>query len=197
MLFESFLRISSAHQTTLSTDQLRERAWSLYVDRVAYQGETPARTGKVRQETPRLPEAQPYANASGNSVVITSNIASTSNPSPFTQPMGGKVAQISKRVQVLKGNARAYRRPQPDDIFSIPSSVPLQHKSYMSQDQVIHMLQQARKPKHEHVACEIRRANREKVDTRVKAKDQDGSAGYCENCRVRFTDLAQVCKCLV
>jgi regulatory subunit for Cdc7p protein kinase len=191
ILFESYLRISSSNQTTLPVDDLRKRAWSLYVDRVAFRGEAPIHS-KARQtpETPRLPEPQPYANASGNSVVITSNIASTSNPSPFIQPTG-KVAQMSKRVQVLKTNARAYR-PQPDDIFSPPANIPLQQKSFMTQEQVITMLQQARAPRYEVITGPIRRANREKVDARAKTKDQDASTGYCENCRMRFTDLSQV-----
>lgn len=223
ILHQSFMRISGHNQTNIPTKKLRDRAWALYVERKAFEGERPPcelrRATSMRNipGTPKLPQAQPYANASGNSVVITSNIASTScaNPSPFGAHLGipglglgaskdRALAQMSKRVQVLKGNARlaAFRRPQtqPDDIFAVPqrrasTGMPPQQKQFMTQQQVVNMLRQAREARHEEVAPEIRAANRAKVDKNAHCKDQDSSAGYCENCRVRFRNLAMVRCC--
>ena len=217
ILFDGFLRVSSSMQTATPVEKIRQRAWSLYVDRVPFEGEQPPaelkRSISLRSisGTPKLPDAQPYQNASGNSVVITSNIASTSNANHSPAFLGGLTAlgthkdraimQMSKRVQVLKGNAQlaAAKRQHSDlNLTSIPSrrastgQMP-PPKTFMTQDQVISMLQQAREPVREPqptVAQRIR--NREKVEAGLKGKEQDTAPGYCENCRLRYENLSAV-----
>ena len=214
VLYETFLRISSTNMTDTPVERLRDRAWSLYVDREPFEDEQPP--GELRRATsmrnisgtPRLPDPQPYHNASGNSVVITSNIASTScaNPSPFQNGLPGlgagkdsRIMQMSKRVQLLKGNARAAlaaRKPPPDDVFTAPrrasTGMPPQQKTFMTQDQVVKMLRQARQPvKEEEVSAEVRFANHQKV-WQGKGNDQDTAPGYCENCRLKYNNLAIV-----
>lgn len=208
VLYESFLRISATSITDTPVDKLRDRAWSLYVDHQPFEDERPPgelrRTTSMRNitGTPSLPQPAPYQIASGNSVVITSNIASTSNANPSPNPLGmmkdRAMMKLDKRVQVLKGNARlAARRNQPNDIFAPPqrrasTGMPLQQKTFITQDQVVKMLRQAREPFDEgQVSKEMRMANRDKVYGQ-KGKDQDTAPGYCENCRLRYSDLSIV-----
>ena len=223
-LFESFLRPSSSTSAQPS-DQVRQRAWTLYVERKPFGNEAPPVSDLKRSPclgaipgTPKLPEALPYQNASGNSVVLTSNIASTStaNHSPALfgpNNMGGfkdrALLQMNRRVQVLKGNARLAaakrqkneldlsglpsNRPSSSTLSSTMSQAPPPQKSFMTQDQLIKMLQQARAPVHEtHVTAEMRIKNREKVDAGLKGREQDVAPGYCENCRLRYNDLSVV-----
>ncbi|WRT67995.1 uncharacterized protein IL334_004970 [Kwoniella shivajii] len=213
-LYDGFLRVSSSMQSIIPIERIRERAWRLYVDRQSYQGEQPPhdlkRSTSLRAfpSTPKLPEAQPYHNASGNSVVLTSTIASTSTAG--TPVFGGfnglgankdrAIMQMSKRVQVLKGNARlaAAKRQDSDSTFS--SNIPERRasmgqtqppKTFLTQEQLVKMLQQAREPVNENpVSVQARMKNREKVDMGLKGREQDTAAGYCENCRVRYTDLS-------
>nr|XP_018262127.1 uncharacterized protein I303_05142 [Kwoniella dejecticola CBS 10117]OBR84285.1 hypothetical protein I303_05142 [Kwoniella dejecticola CBS 10117] len=217
-LYEGFLQISSSMQTTVPVEKIRERAWKLYVERQPFEGEQPPldlkRSTSLRSfpTTPKLPEAQPYYNASGNSVTLTSTIASTSTAG--TPVFGGfdglpglgankdrAIMQMSKRVQVLKGNARlaaAAKREDPpcDATSTLPSrsvstgnSQPA--KTFITQDQLVKMLQQAREPIQEtEVTVQMRMRNREKVDMGLKGREQDTAAGYCENCRLRYTDLS-------
>lgn len=216
LLYDSFLRISSSMQTSTPTDQIRERAWTLYVDRAPYGDELPPvdlkRSTSLRNlpGTPKLPEAQPYQHASGNSVTLTSTIASTSNTNQSPAYVGGHPAmtakeraimQMSKRVQVLKGNARlaAAKRSQSLDFGSLMPSRRASTgqmpppRTFMTQEQVVKMLQQAREPvQNTAVPIETRVRNREKVDAGLKGKDQDTAPGYCENCRLRYTDLSVV-----
>jgi len=218
-LYEGFLRVSSSMQTNTPIEQIRERAWALYVDRVPYEGEQPPadlkRSISLRSlpDTPKLPEVQSYQNASGNSVVITSNIASTSNANQSPAFLNGlarlgankdrAIMQMNKRVQVLKGNARlaAAKRQQTDlDVGPMPQrrtsmgQAPPQ-RTFMTQEQVISMLQQAREPVRERKPTyEERVQNREKVEAGLKGREQDTAAGYCENCRLRYSDLSVVCR---
>lgn len=228
VLFDGFLRVSSSVACNVPIDKIRTRAIRLYVDRKSFEGEAPP--GELRRSTslrsfpgtPRLAApAAPYQNASGNSVVITSNIASTSNanPSPAFPTLGkGTLAQMSKRVQVLKGNARLrggdmqmpLRRATvggANGLSGIGSGSGsgsgsgglgkvdsgLANKTFMSQAQVVRMLMSAREPVFEPtVTDEQRRENRAKVDAGLKGKDQDTAPGYCENCRLRYSDLSVV-----
>nr|XP_031864403.1 uncharacterized protein CI109_000317 [Kwoniella shandongensis]KAA5531475.1 hypothetical protein CI109_000317 [Kwoniella shandongensis] len=231
-LFDGFLRISSSMQSTVPVEKIRDRAWTLYVDRRPFGSEQPPHELKpstslrALPSTPKLPEAQPYHDASGNSVVLTSNIASTSaaNTPNFgglngLPGLGGSkdraIMQMSKRVQVLKGNARlaaSKRTPTNDNEFDYPSAFPTagsgsiperRHsmggsggfaqppKTFMTQEQVIKMLQQARDPVQDpSITVQMRMRNREKVDMGLKGRDQDTAAGYCENCRLRYSDLS-------
>jgi regulatory subunit for Cdc7p protein kinase len=211
VLYDSFLRPSSSNQNGIAPEKVRARAWALYVERQSFEGEHPP--GELRRATslrtfpgtPKLPEPSPYQNASGNSVAITSNIASTStaNHSPYLigLPAAAKdkvMAQMSKRVQVLKGNAA--RRNGTD--FGLPnrrattgdlSHTGFRTKTIMTQDQVVAMLQQARAPvKDAKVTYEMRWENRRRVEAGLKGRDQDTAPGYCENCRLRYTDLSVV-----
>jgi regulatory subunit for Cdc7p protein kinase len=219
VLFESFLRVPSGNQSTVPLDKIRERAWSLYVDRQPYLGEQPPaelrRSTSLRNitGTPQLPDALPYHHASGNSVVITSNIASTSNAhqSPAfingAPPLGANkdraILQMSKRVQLLKNNAAtrlaaakktssAGSHMPPPARRSLGGQMP-QPKTFMSQEQVIKMLQQARAPvPKEDVSVPERIKNRDDVEAGLKIKEQDTASGYCENCRLRYSDLSTV-----
>ncbi len=217
-LFDGFLRVSSSKQTTTPIDKIRQRAWSLYIDRVPFEGEQPpadlTRSISLRSlpGTPKLPEVQSYQNASGNSVVITSNIASTSNANQSPAIFGGlgglaagkdrAIMQMSKRVQVLKGNARlaaAKHQNTEVDLASMPHRRGLTGqmpppRTFMTQEQVVSMLQQAREPVQEaKPTYEERLRNREKVEAGPKGRDQDIAPGYCENCRLRYSDLSVVC----
>ncbi|WWD05102.1 hypothetical protein V865_003174 [Kwoniella europaea PYCC6329] len=216
-LFDGFLRVSSSMQTDVPVEKIRERAWKLYVERIPFEGEQPPhdlkRSTSLRAfpTTPKLPEAQPYHNASGNSVTLTSTIASTSTAG--TPAFGGfnglpglgankdrAIMQMSKRVQVLKGNARLAAAKRDDSGYDSPSSLPTRRasmgysqpaKTFMTQEQVVKMLQQAREPVHEtSITVQMRMRNREKVDMGLKGREQDTAAGYCENCRLRYTDLS-------
>jgi regulatory subunit for Cdc7p protein kinase len=216
-LFTGFLKPSAAAlQVTTSMTDLRDRAWALYVDKTLFKGELPPndfrRSTSLRSMpiTPKLPDAQPYQNASGNSVVLTSNIASTCNNVHANSPLLSNgmpalgtnkdraIMQMSRRVQVLKGNARMAAKRQsdiPDVLDRRASTGNIQPvKTFMAQDQVIKMLQQARQPARENpdITYEMRLANRDAVDEGIKAKEQDTAAGYCENCRVRYSDLSLV-----
>ncbi|KAL7420722.1 Cdc7p-Dbf4p kinase complex regulatory subunit [Cryptotrichosporon argae] len=261
VLFENFLRPGAASCFHVAPDQIRERAWTLYVDRSPYHHEQPPassedaanasagggagavrRSQSLRALSTNLPAlvpeaAAPYEAASGNSVVLTSNIASTSTASntPGANGIGGlhalgahkdrAIAQMSRRVQVLKGNARRHapgslalasstapspadRRAPPAAAASSPAwptpAAPAYRrastgmpppappvKEFMTQDQVVAMLRLLREPaEHTRPTTEQRRRNREKVDADLKRKEQDTAAGYCENCRLRYTDLS-------
>ncbi|WVR06539.1 hypothetical protein IAU60_003570 [Kwoniella sp. DSM 27419] len=218
-LFDSFLRVSSSMQSSTPVEKIRDRAWSLYVDRKPFEGEQPphdlrrSTSLRVFPSTPKLPEAQPYHDASGNSVTLTSATASTSTAG--TPVYGGynglhsnkdrAIVQMSRRVQVLKGNARlaAASRQHDSDVdppAQIESSGPSRRlsagfsqpaKTFMTQDQVIKMLQQAREPLVDpSITAQARMRNREKVDMGLKGREQDTAPGYCENCRLRYTDLS-------
>lgn len=225
VLYESFLRVPVTATSLVPTEDIRERAWALYVEQKPYKGERPP-GGELRRSTslrsipgtPSLPEPLPYHNASGNSVVITSNIASTSNAnfspaypggiSPFAAGKDKSMFHLSKRIQVLKGNAsrgiagmRRQSNSSGTDEFAAPTrrastgqpepTVPA--KTFMTQEQVVRMLQQAREPAKPIPLTKAQRiANREKVDAGQKVKEQDSAPGYCENCRVRYSSLASV-----
>ncbi|TXT15995.1 hypothetical protein VHUM_00498 [Vanrija humicola] len=233
-IHEHFLRLTSSSclPTSARSDNivkdLRERALSLYVDRVAFRGEEPPHPTIKRSQslrdlslTPSLPEAEPYLKASGNSVVITSAIASTStaNTAPGTF-VGGvpqlgankdrAIMQMSKRVQVLKGNARlaASGKKVADGVENRdpneagPSTLRRRKstgmdaptppvKEFLSQNQVVAMLKQLKAPTTmAKPSYDERVRNREHVDAGYKRKDQDTASGYCENCRVRYQDLS-------
>ena len=216
-LYDGFLRVPTM-QTDVPIDKIRARAWSLYVDRVPFEGEQLLtdlkRSVSLRSlpGTPKLPEVRSYQNASGNSVVITSNIASTSNANQSPSFVGDlpalgahkdrAIMQMNKRVQVLKGNARlaAAQRQQADlDLESLPTrrastgQMPSAHRTFMTREQVIGMLQQAREPVREaKPPYEERLRNREKVEAGLKGREQDTAPGYCENCRLRYADLSVV-----
>ncbi|WOO76811.1 Sporulation-specific protein 6 [Vanrija pseudolonga] len=231
---EHFLRLTSSSclPTSARSDNivkdLRERALSLYVDRVPFRGEEPPQPALKRSQSLRdlsltssLPEAEPYLKASGNSVVITSAIASTStaNTTPGTF-VGGvpqlgankdrAIMQMSKRVQVLKGNARLAASSKKlaggvenrDPNEAGPSTLRRRKstgmdaptppvKEFLSQNQVVAMLKQLKAPTTmAKPSYDERVRNRELVDTGYKRKDQDTASGYCENCRVRYQDLS-------
>ncbi|WVF69037.1 hypothetical protein IAT40_003811 [Kwoniella sp. CBS 6097] len=226
ILYDGFLRVSSSMQSTVPVEKIRERAWSLYVDREPFEGEQPPncikRSTSLRSfpSTPRLPEAQPYHEASGNSVVLTSTTASTSTAG--TPMFGGcngipglgankdrAIMQMSKRVQVLKGNARLASMKQQEPETEQQQQQQLQQqlqqprrastgfappppaKTFMTQDQVVKMLQQAREPVHDpSITVQMRMRNREKVDLGMNDREQDTAPGYCENCRLRYSDLS-------
>lgn len=224
VLYESFLKRTSSSETHVPIDQIRQRAYRLYVDRLPFKGEQPP--GPLKRSTsllaipgtPSVPETLPYQHASGNSVVITSNIASTStaNHSPAfvngVPPLGagrGPIMQMSKRVQVLKGNAAkrgpcslgsenyASKLPTSAASSSTASTTGLgrDRKTFMTQDQVVAMLRKQRAPVEYDpaITTERRIRNREKVDAGYRGvKEQDTSSGYCENCRLRFDDLSVV-----
>lgn len=240
VLHEQFLRLTTSSQLPTSVanssnlvKDLRARAMALFVDNVPFRNEQPPvptlkRSNSLRElpVTPTLPESLPYLKASGNSVVITSNIASTSNanatPGTF---VGGvpalgtardrAIIQMSKRVQVLKGNARlaatvsakkltdADRRGVVDETpapgphrrrsTGMDAAPTLPVKEFLTQAQVVAMLHQLhapttmRKPTYDE-----RVTNRQHVDSGFKRKEQDTASGYCENCRIRYTNLSVV-----
>lgn len=236
VLFDSFLKLTTSSETHVPLDEIRDRAWSLYVDGEAWNGEQPpnrlSRSTSLRSipGTPALPDVQlqPYHHASGNSVVLTSNIASTSTANISPAIMGGlpglgagkgPIMQMSKRVQVLKGNAArrsslpasasassstcpldshlARRQNTPSSSYQPTSSAvpPMKEKTFMTQDQLIAMLRKQRAPvEHdETISVEKRIRNRENVDAGCKGvKEQDTAPGYCENCRLRYDDLSVV-----
>lgn len=231
IIHDQFLRLTTSSQLPPSVEHsknlvrdLRERAWSLYVENTPFRGEEPPvptlkRSNSLREMpvTP-LPEELPYHDkASGNSVVITSNIASTStaNMTPNAFAPGGALAlgankdraimQMSKRVQVLKGNARMaasvsaskHEREAERERVSrrrstgMETPAPAATKEFLSQTQVVNMLRQLRAPTTQtKPSYEERVRNREHVDAGYKRKDQDTASGYCENCRVRYNDLS-------
>lgn len=221
ILYDSFLKLTSSSETNLRIDELRERAWTLYVDQCAYRGEQPPARSKRSSSllaipgTPSVPDVQPYHHASGNSVVITSNIASTStaNHSPAfvngvpglgTAASRGPIMQMSKRVQVLKGNAAKrgsssyspiIEPPMPRAAHNGHQSSSTGRRTFMTQEQVVAMLRKQREPAEpdSSVSIEKRIRNREKVESGYKAvKEQDTASGYCENCRIRYDDLSVV-----
>lgn len=241
IIHDQFLRLTTSSQLPPSVEHsknlardLRERAWSLYVENTPFRGEEPPvptlkRSNSLREMpvTP-LPEELPYHDkASGNSVVITSNIASTStaNMTPNAFAGGGglqlgankdrAIMQMSKRVQVLKGNARLaasvsqaskrrgehevehpHRAGSPERVSRRRSTgtetpAPAATKEFLSQPQVVNMLRQLRAPTTQtKPSYDERVRNREHVDAGYKRKDQDTASGYCENCRVRYNDLS-------
>lgn len=223
VLFETFLKPPTTAETDIPVKDLRARAWSLYVDQQPWKGEPlPA---SVQPSTVSLrsiigtpgADVQPYHQASGNSVVITSNIASTStaNYSPAFANNGlpalgankdRAIMQMSKRVQVLKGNAAKsklgqiksspYEPPSRRTSVSVGSgSTSLQDRTFMTQFQVLYMLRKQRDPApaDSMVSIERRIRNRERVEAGIKGvKEQDTASGYCENCRLRYDDLSTV-----
>lgn len=231
ILFETFLKPAPTAETNVPIKDLRARAWSLYVDQEPWKGEPlpasvqPA-TVSLRSiiGTPSGPDLQPYHQASGNSVVITSNIASTStaNYSPAFanngQPALGAnkdraIMQMSKRVQVLKGNAaRSKLGPSKSLTYEPPSrrssvsvstgsgATSLQDRTFMTQSQVLAVLRRSREPAvaDSMVTIERRIKNRERVEAGTKGvKEQDTASGYCENCRIRYDDLSSVSSILI
>jgi regulatory subunit for Cdc7p protein kinase len=229
VLHEQFLRLTSScalPRSIKSVDHLhrdlRARAMALYVNHEPYNGEEPPapslkRSASVREfSIPALPEPEelPYVKASGNSVVLTSNIASTSttntNPTPggvlVQHQAGGRrgAMQVSKRVEVLKRNlppGRAGATKRPDALPRLPGvgrrksaadlPSPFTAKEFMSQAEVVTMLHGIRNPTGlTKPTYDERLANRELVDAGQKRKEQDTASGYCENCRIRYTDLS-------
>ncbi|KLT43247.1 hypothetical protein CC85DRAFT_244511 [Cutaneotrichosporon oleaginosum] len=229
VLHDQFLRLTTScalPRSIKSVDHLhrdlRARAMALYVNHEPYNGEEPPtrslkRSASDRQFTvPALPEPDqlPYCKASGNSVVLTSNIASTStnpqHPTPggvLAQPQNGGrrgAMQVSKRVEVLKRNLPAARGGavkrsdaaarqsllgRRKSAADLPPS--FSSKQFLSQAEVVKMLQGIRKPTNlPKPTFEERLANRELVDAGQKRKEQDTASGYCENCRIRYTDLS-------
>lgn len=239
VLHEHFLRFTSSSQLPPSVQNshnlpkdLRARAMAMYVDQVPFRGEEPPAPSLKRSSsmrdlavTPQLPETLPYLKASGNSVVITSNIASTStaNATPGVF-VGGvpalgtnkdrAIMQMSKRVQVLKGNARLAATVSAkkytsgssrENTFEATSHAPSGSrrrstgmdapappvKEFLTQGQVVAMLHQLRAPTTmTKPTFDERVRNREQVDAGYKRKEQDTASGYCENCRIRYTDLS-------
>ena len=218
VLFESFLRPSSSSQSTVQTTDLRARAWALYVQRRSFLGEKPPNINSETRSTlrditntPQLPPAMPYQNASGNSVVITSNIASTTSTIQSPAMFGGPslnphkdraIMQMSKRIQVLKGNAHIAAAKRADDKAKIMDDTQKQRmveptepakRSFMTQDQVLQLLRQVRAPADTtKVTTEERRTNRAEVEAGLRDKEQDVASGYCENCRLRYSELSSV-----
>jgi regulatory subunit for Cdc7p protein kinase len=226
VLYETFLKPASTAETNVPIKDLRARAWSLYVDQQPWKGEPlpasvkPATVSlKSILGTPSAPDLQPYHQASGNSVVITSNIASTStaNYSPAFanngQPALGAnkdraIMQMSKRVQVLKGNAAKTRlgvskssiydpptRRSSVSVSTVSGSTSLQDRTFMTQSQVLAVVRRSREPAQADsmVTIEKRIRNRERVEAGSKGvKEQDTAPGYCENCRLRYDDLSTV-----
>lgn len=201
-LFQTFLRPTAV--PICATTQLRDRAWALFVNRVPYNGEQPPadlrrsasavnlQSRLQAPNTPLVPEPVPYQNASGNSVVITDAIGSTStaNNTPAFHPALSKtaIAQMSKRVQVLKNNVqRNSQTRRASTGFTAPV------KQRVTQAQLIEMLRAQKAPWNgPEPTREERMANRQKVDNMARAQQQDLAPGYCENCRVRFNSLAAV-----
>jgi regulatory subunit for Cdc7p protein kinase len=202
---------------------LRERAYALYVQGIPWRGEqSPVNyqgwTEQDSTEETLAPDVQPYHQASGNSVVITSNIASTStaNYSPAFAANGlpalgankdRAIMQMSKRVQVLKGNAAKAKLspcPSSSSLLDPPArgsriasaaGVAPRERTFMTHEQVLAMLRAQRAPfvEPEPIKVEKRIRNREKVEAGIRGiKDQDTSSGYCENCRLRYDDLSTV-----
>ena len=219
VLFESFLRPSSTNSLPVIVPDLRDRAWSLYVDRRPYKGERPPESHfddfqRQSIHTPEFTDSS-YLQASGNSVVITSNIASTSTTGKSPGLLNGPglgihkdraIMQMSKRIQVLKGNAQtaATRRRHSELLLSSANarassasatcapSAPTR-KSFVTQEQVIKMLRLVKAPTREvTVPVEARIRNKEKVLAGLKGREQDTAPGYCENCRLRYVDLSAV-----
>ncbi|BEI93977.1 uncharacterized protein CcaverHIS019_0604360 [Cutaneotrichosporon cavernicola] len=230
VLHEQFLRLTSScalPRSIKSTDHLhrdlRARAMALYVNHEHYNGEEPPapslkRSASEREfSVPALPEPEelPYVKASGNSVVLTSNIASTSTNNTNHTPGGVLVQhqaggrrgamQVSKRVEVLKRNlppsrtTGAVKRPDAlprlpgigrrKSTADLPSS--FSAKEFMSQAEVVTMLHGIRNPTTlAKPSYDERLANRELVEAGQKRKEQDTASGYCENCRIRYADLS-------
>jgi hypothetical protein len=151
LIYETFMRLSeTAQENRLNAKQLREKAWKTYVTREQSEIEPKKRKGLALFEEHARSGAMltrsaslnnmaagaktagrgrqadesmtPYQAASGNSVVLTSNIASTSNIRSTTginltpngmgiagiaQGKDRKIVQMSKRVQLLKGQTAA------------------------------------------------------------------------------------------
>lgn len=189
-LYERFLRPSSS-TPQVDITEIRDRAWCLFVDQKPFHGEAPPHGRRQSTSTPRLPEPLPYQNASGNSVVLTSNIASTSTNSPAVGPLAmykdRALMQMNKRVQVLKGNARLAAKRETETPAEPPA-----RKTFLTRAQLVAMLEQARQPVKEDVSYESRVQNREAVDAGLKGREQETASGYCENCRVRYSDLSVV-----
>ncbi|EIW67729.1 hypothetical protein TREMEDRAFT_33322 [Tremella mesenterica DSM 1558] len=232
VLFESFLRPGPQTDLPAPVDQLKNRALALYVDGRSFNGEQPPTQHNLRratslqqfQGTPKLPSAgqQPYINASGNSVVLTSNITSTSTAAHSPMYQEGrlslvgpvkKMVPLSKRVQVLVGNARiaaakgfssgttmidlndevsAVGTRRASMSQTVSSSNMATQKTFLTQEQLLRMLRQARGPAQDDpsVTKSMRESNRRKVEAGFKARSQETSSGYCENCRLKFTDLS-------
>ncbi|GMK57303.1 hypothetical protein CspeluHIS016_0401370 [Cutaneotrichosporon spelunceum] len=230
VLHEQFLRLTSScalPRSIKSVDHLhrdlRARAMALYVNHEQYNGEEPPapslkRSASEREfSVPALPEPEElsYVKASGNSVVLTSNVASTSTNNTNHTPGGVLVQhqaggrrgamQVSKRVEVLKRSLPPGRATgsvkRPDALPRLPgfsrrkstADMPssFSTKEFMSQVEVVTMLHGIRNPaaltKPDY---DERLANRELVDAGQKRKEQDTASGYCENCRVRYADLS-------
>lgn len=150
IIHETFMRMSeTAKMNTDTAKQLREKAWKTWVTRErselessrvkgsALFDEHARQTGMLTRSTSLNNLAErvragradtgedsmmPYQAASGNSVVLTSNIASTSNVRSATginltpngigmsgvaQGKDRRIMQMSKRVQLLKGQTAA------------------------------------------------------------------------------------------
>ena len=150
IIHETFMRFSeTAKNNSLTGKELREKAWRMWVTREesehdsskskgsALFDEYARNTGMLTRSTSlnnlaeraragRAEEGEdsmmPYQAASGNSVVLTSNIASTSNArstlginltpngigmSGIAQGKDRRIMQMSKRVQLLKGQTAA------------------------------------------------------------------------------------------
>lgn len=234
---EQFLKFSSSHElppsvqdTSNLVKELRERAMTLYVKQLPFRGEEPPAPSLKRTHSLRdiavtpLPEAVPYDKASGNSVVLTSNIASTSaaNPTPGynangTPQLGAngnrKIMQMSKRVQVLKGNAHLAavkkQQPAPGEENRIPESIARMPglsrrnstgmdrapaappKEFLSQAQVVAMLKQLKGPTSQtRPSYQDALKNHERVKAGLNTNEQETASGYCENCRLRYTNLS-------
>lgn len=151
-IFQTFLRPANVAATGPISNP-RARAWALYVDRVPFNGERPP--AELRRcvsaadlqrlqapSTPLVPEPVPYQNASGNSVVITDAVGSTStaNNTPAFHPALNRaaIAQMSKRVQVLKNNVQ--RDSQTRRASTGFTAAPI--KQTVTQEQLVRMLRQ-------------------------------------------------------
>lgn len=225
----------------------REKAWRMYVTRTGWNGQVaPApyaadADGNLRRSSSLqslhrrtsgrlspndvLPTPPPYQAASGNSVALTSNINSTCNGrtslesglGAFAQNKDMRVMQMSKRVQVLKGNASArmaagmstklklgtanrlegaddelevYDRPAtPQPVTEIKPD-----RRFKSQKEVIALLRLSRQP----APCPQDVTIEERIEEHNRAWDaKDASflatkSGYCENCRVKFESIEEV-----
>jgi hypothetical protein len=150
IIHETFMRLSeTAKANTLTGKEIREKAWKTWVTREESECESSKSKGSAlfdeyTRETGMLTRSHslnnlaeraragraeqgedsmmPYQAASGNSVVLTSNIASTCNVrsttginltpngiglSGIAQGKDRRIIQMSKRVQLLKGQTAA------------------------------------------------------------------------------------------
>ncbi len=150
VLYDTFLCPGqTAKANTVPVTDLRERAWKKYVERedIEYSkgeggGNLPAllRSESNNSLNVKSESLIPYQAASGNSVVLTSTIASTSNahmsggtPNNFLNGGNGAAAyaqgkdkrliDMSKRVQVLKGNFMRNGGSVSTTPVSVPASV--------------------------------------------------------------------------